>query len=196
MSSKGLVLVTGVNGFIAARTAEALLAAGFEVRGTVRAQASAKGLRAALAAYGERLQIVEVPDMTAAGAFDAAVAGVDAIAHLASPVSMFFKDPAPVIRAAVEGTTAVLESAARSASVRSVVLMSSIVAVLTAPTDEPRVLTEADWNDWAEGIAAARGSDTPGPVIYSASKAAAEKAFWRFRDERKPAFTMTAINPW
>jgi nucleoside-diphosphate-sugar epimerase len=49
---------------------------------------------------------VEVPD-TIEGAFDKAVEGVTAIAHLASPVSFNFTDPDYVINTAVNGTTSI-----------------------------------------------------------------------------------------
>ena len=75
MAGKGLVLVTGANGYIAARTIEAFLQAGYSVRGTARSAATTKGLRDALAPYADRLEIVEVPDIAAAGAFDEAVKG-------------------------------------------------------------------------------------------------------------------------
>lgn len=194
MSSKGLVLVTGANGYIAGRTVEAFLQAGYSVRGTVRAKSSARALQAALSRYGDKLEIVEVPDITAPGAFDAAVKGVSSVAHLASPVSLSFDDPEPILAAAVQGTLAVLESAAREPAVEHFVLLSSVAAIRHV-TGPPFRLTEANWNDWAEQIVAEKGKDAPGPVIYSASKALGEKAFWKFRDERKPTFTMTAINP-
>jgi nucleoside-diphosphate-sugar epimerase len=75
MASKGLVLITGVNGYIAARTVEAFLKAGYSVRGTVRSKPSTKGLIDALSEYAGKLEIVEVPDITVAGAFDEAVKG-------------------------------------------------------------------------------------------------------------------------
>lgn len=195
MTSKGIVLITGANGYIAARTVESFLQAGYTVRGTVRSVASSAGLVAALSQYGSRLSIVAVPDITAPHAFDSAVRGVDAIAHLAAPVSMSFTDPVPVLRDAVEGTARVFESAAREDSVKSFVFMSSTAAMSQPSTEEDTVITDKDWNDWAEAVVAKLGKDTPSPVIYSASKAAAEKAFWKFREDKKPKFSMTAINP-
>ena len=73
--SKGTVLVTGANGYIAGSTIEALLDAGYSVRGTVRAKAKAHALLDALSRYGDKLEIVEVPDIAAPGAFDEAVKG-------------------------------------------------------------------------------------------------------------------------
>ena len=59
-----LVLITGVNGYIASRTAEAFLNEGYHVRGTVRNTASSVGLKEALKPFVDigRLTIVEVKD--------------------------------------------------------------------------------------------------------------------------------------
>jgi nucleoside-diphosphate-sugar epimerase len=192
--SKGLVLVTGANGYIAARTVEAFLIAGYSVRGTVRSLKSATPVQEALASYGDKLSFVAVPDITAPDAFDEAVKGVDAVAHLAAPVSMFFTDPEPVIKTAKTATWGILESATKEPSVKHFVLMSSITAV-RGMKDGPYTFTEGDWNDFAVDLVEKMGKTTPGPVIYSASKVEAEKIFWKFRDERKPNFTMTAVNP-
>ncbi|EJT75353.1 hypothetical protein GGTG_05290 [Gaeumannomyces tritici R3-111a-1] len=192
--TKGLVLLTGLNGYIAAQTAAALLAAGYSVRGSVRKSASAAQVVAALSKYGDRLEVIEVPDITAPGAFDEAVKGVSAVAHLATPVSLSFDDPEPVLRTAVEGTTRVLESSAGEPSIRSFVVMSSIAAIF-GPKPDGHVFTEADWNATSEALVASQGKGAPGLHIYAASKVAAERAFWKFRDEKKPGFTMTAINP-
>ncbi len=111
-------------------------------------------------------------------------------------MSFFFSDPEPVIRSAVQGTLSILESAAKELSIRQFVLLSSIAAIKKRGTEgAPLRLTEADWNDFAEEVVAAEGKNAPGPAIYAASKTAGEKAFWKFRDEHKPAFSMTAVNP-
>jgi len=63
-STGELVLITGVNGYIASRTVEAFLSDGYHVRGTVRNKASAAGLLEALKPFVEagRLEIAEVKD--------------------------------------------------------------------------------------------------------------------------------------
>ncbi|KAM0811824.1 hypothetical protein AB5N19_12180 [Seiridium cardinale] len=196
MSSKGLVLVTGANGYIAARTVEAFLHAGYSVRGTVRSSASAGGLLAALpdAVSQGRLEIAVIPDITLVGAFDEAIKGVTAIAHLASPVSLFFTDPDYVIGTAVKGTRSILESTAKTRDLKHFVLMSSIVAVLD---DKPQghIYTELDWNESASEKVAKLGSEVPSNEIYFASKTLAEKEFWKYKQEKKPGFTMTSILP-
>ncbi len=94
---------------------------------------------------------------------------------------------------AVDGIARILESASREPTVKSFVFMSSIVAIITSRRNY--VYTEKDWNTESEGIVANLGSKAPSLAIYSASKTAAEKAFWKFRDNKKPHFSMTTINP-
>ncbi|KAH8586406.1 putative NAD dependent epimerase/dehydratase [Bisporella sp. PMI_857] len=197
-SKNQAVLITGVNGYIASRTAEAFLNEGYNVRGTVRNKNSAAGLLEVLEPFvtAGRLEIVEVKDITIPGAFDEAVKGVHAIIHMASPVSLSFDDPDPVIKTAIEGTQSVLNSgyAYGSPTLKSVVLTSSIGAILGKHA-APYTYTENDWNDVSEALVAELGKSTPSAQIYLASKTAGEKAFWKFRDEKKPAWTMTAVNP-
>jgi len=196
--SKGLILISGINGYIAAQTAKWFLDRGFSVRGTVRKVASAQSMiDGPLKDYAQSgaFSVVEVPDITVDGAFDEAVKGVTGIAHMASPVSLAFTDPEPVLHAALNGTITILNSALKAGpQLKTVVVASSIAAVKTNHP-APYTLSEKDWNNFAESEVERLGKETPGPFIYAASKTAAEKAFWKFRDEKKPNFTMTAINP-
>lgn len=197
MSSKSskTVLVTGANGYIGARTLEAFLQAGYSVRGAVRSASRAGDLLSALSQYSGRLTLVEVPDITIAGAFDDAVKGVSGIAHLASPVTLVSDDPQYVLGVAVNSTETILNSAFKEASVETVVMMSSIFAMIPPPSDSPTVATEEVWNDWAMPLLESQGKDASGTLIYGASKVASEKAFWKFREEKKPKFNMVSINP-
>ncbi|KAF2121839.1 putative NAD dependent epimerase/dehydratase [Lophiotrema nucula] len=196
--SKGLILISGVNGYIAAQNAKYFLDQGYYVRGTVRKAASAQPLiDGPLKSYADSgaFTLVEVPDITVDGAFDEAVKGVTAIAHLASPVSFRFTDPDPVIHAAINGTKTILHSALKAGPQLKTVVVASSIAAIKNSNPPPYVFSEKDWNDVAEEVVKEKGKDTPGPLIYSASKTAAEKAFWEFQKEKNPPFTMTAINP-
>jgi nucleoside-diphosphate-sugar epimerase len=119
---------------------------------------------------------------------------VDAVAHLASPVAFDFTDPEPVLKSAINGTVRALESAQKEPKIKHFVLMSSIASVMQEREDD-YTYTEKDWNNYAEAVVAKEGKATPGRVIYFASKVAAEKAMWKFRDEHKPKFTLTSILP-
>ncbi|KAL2262284.1 hypothetical protein VTK26DRAFT_1836 [Humicola hyalothermophila] len=203
MASRRLVLITGINGYIAAHTAATFLKAGYSVRGTIRpGNVNTESVIRALSKYhdGDRLELVPVPDFGADGAFDGAVKGVHAIAHLASPVSMTVTDPVPMMRASVRGTTSLLASAlaereAGKGALESFVFMSTISAVFSSTRPDGHVFTESDWNDEAERQLAELGANTPGYVIYQASKTAAERAFWQFGQETGAGFAMTALCP-
>jgi nucleoside-diphosphate-sugar epimerase len=61
-SKNQIVLISGVNGYIAARTAEAFLKTGYHVRGTVRSMSSADGLLKALEVCGTSLLYITTKD--------------------------------------------------------------------------------------------------------------------------------------
>lgn len=76
--TKGLVLISGVNGYIANSTAKAFLDDGWRVRGTARdKEASLKFLGDAFKKHidGGHVEVVEVKNITVPGAFDGAVKG-------------------------------------------------------------------------------------------------------------------------
>lgn len=76
----------------------------------------------------------------------------------------------------------------------SVVLMSSAAALFDAPL-ENRHYTEKDWNTESEKILERDGEKAGGFHAYLASKTAAEKLFWKFRDDHQPSFGMTTLQP-
>ncbi|KAK3312190.1 hypothetical protein B0H66DRAFT_395417 [Apodospora peruviana] len=193
-----IVLVTGANGYIAGRVVEALLEAGYSVRGTVRSKTSADGLCKAIQVlphYCGELEIVEIPDILVKGAFDEAVKGVKVVVHIAAPVDLDSPDPDVIMKISLDGLTRALEAASAESSVRSFIFMSSVAAI-RSDKEGDYTFTEADWNTDAERILAEQGRNAPPNIIYEASKVAAEKAMWKYRDEHKPKFTMTAINPY
>lgn len=89
------VLVTGANGFVAAWVVRTLLERGYAVRGTVRSESKGTHLLSLFKdeVKSGRFELAVVPDITAPGAFDEAVKGIDAIEHTASPFHMDADDP-------------------------------------------------------------------------------------------------------
>ncbi|KAK9417316.1 putative NAD-dependent epimerase/dehydratase domain-containing protein [Seiridium unicorne] len=195
MSSKGLVLVTGANGFVAGRTVAHFLQAGYAVRGTVRSRKSADGLVAALSDYikNRLLKIVEVPDITVSGAFDSALEGVTDVAHLATPVSVTNTDVVGIRLAALQGTLSILDSTLRHAGIKSFVFMSPLAAVISY--SQPRTYTEADWHDESVEIVDKQGAAAGGLMVYTASKVKAERVFWSWIESNKPSFRAVALCP-
>ena len=197
-----LVLVTGVNGFIASHIADQFLRYGYKVRGTTRNTEKNAWLSAFFSKkYGPgSFELVSVPDMVAPGAFDDAVKGAAAVVHTAS---IFTLDPNPhnVIPGSVTGTVNALEAAAKEPSVKRVVLTSSSLAATVPVPNNPNIkVTTETWNDMVVELAY---RDDKGPPyeperalpVYAASKTLAEKAAWKFMDEKKPSFVFNAVLP-
>jgi dihydroflavonol-4-reductase len=111
-----------------------------------------------------------------------AMQGVAAVLHTASPFPIAQpKDPAVLIRPAVEGTRRVLDAAA-AAEVARVVLTSSTVAVFDE-TQRDMVQDESNWCDVTLA--------TTSP--YAKSKTLAERAAWDIA--RTKGLQLTTINP-
>ena len=89
ISAPAKVLVTGANGFLAVWIIKELLEKGYTVHGTVRALEKGAHISELFkdAVVSEKLKLVVVPDVLAAGALDNAVVGVDVIVHAAAELS-------------------------------------------------------------------------------------------------------------
>ncbi|KAI0349758.1 NAD-P-binding protein [Trametes cingulata] len=186
--TSGLVLVTGANGYVATWVLKYLLERSFSVRGTIRSESKAAHLREYFKSYRERLELVVIEDITKEGAFDAAVNGVDAIMHVASPVNLRAEDPDELIIPAVQGTLNLLQSALKYRStVKRVIITSSCAAVMTPPQAgvAPRVYDENDWNEWSVQHVREKGRDAIPLDKYRASKVLAERAAWEFYEREK-----------
>ncbi|KAJ7820077.1 NAD(P)-binding protein [Mycena olivaceomarginata] len=124
--TSGKVLVSGANGFIAVWV-------------------KAAHLHETFASYGDKFELIVVPDITQEGAFDEAVKGVD--------------EPDELIRPAIHGTVGILQSALKhGTSVKRVVVTSSCAAVLQAPKEVAEL-----------------GRAAPAITKYRASKTLAER---------------------
>ncbi|KAI9831862.1 MAG: hypothetical protein M1826_002894 [Phylliscum demangeonii] len=205
-----IAVVTGVNGYIASVLGHHLLSQGYRVRGTVRSRTSGQVLAdGAYRPFGSRFEIVQVPDMTAPHAFDEAVKGewngrragrAHQIYHVASPVNFNLVKVEEVLDVAVAATKGVLQTAhdCAGAQLEAVVVTSSGAAIMNAPQQTPPVpyvFTEADWNNTSESFVKQAGSPADGALLYFASKAAAEKAVWKWREEHKPSFSISTVCP-
>ncbi|KAJ7609528.1 D-lactaldehyde dehydrogenase [Roridomyces roridus] len=191
----GKVLVSGANGFVATWCVQTFLDAGFSVRGTVRNAIKGKHLKRFFSSYGDKFELVVVPDITAPGAFDEAVTGVDAIAHTASPFHLAADDPADLSGPSVQGTIGILESARKyGQTVKRIVITSSAVAV-TTPKDGP--LDEYDWNNGAVQAVADKGAEAATFDKYCNSKVLAERGAWEFLDKHKTevGWDIAVLNP-
>lgn len=184
------VLVTGASGYIAGWIVKYLLEEGHTVHATVRDPAKASSvahLQKMAAGTPGTLRLFKA-DLLEAGSFDAAMQGCTVVMHTASPfVLSGFKDAnEALVRPAVEGTRHVLEAAKRCASVRRVVLTSSIAAVMGDNADLAgrEAFTEEDWNTTS--------SVEHNPYQYS--KVAAEREAWKIQGTQTQ-WDLVTINP-
>jgi nucleoside-diphosphate-sugar epimerase len=114
--------------------------------------------------------------------------GVHGIFHTASPIDFSLATYEEMVLPAMHGTTTVLSSALKAGSQLSAVVITSSVVAVTNPKEGPYTFTEKDFASFAlEKVLKDKeeGVRSPGGVLYAASKTAADRAVWRFRDEHK-----------
>ncbi|KAL8649259.1 MAG: hypothetical protein Q9210_004506 [Variospora velana] len=220
----GRLYGSDISNSIASQIGYDLLKQGYRIRGTTRSVESADALlKGAYSPYARRVEILQVPDITSEGAFDQAVKGQEiqpkvdpdigttAIIHTASPISYALTSWSSTVDVAIAGAISILNSALNHANPRlgSFVLTSSFAACTDPQAPLPKTFTENDWNTWAEAKAKSKDfeeldDNAKGRVLYPASKTAAERAVWEWREKRKvskdtgaelPPFAVSSINP-
>ena len=111
---------------------------------------------------------------------------VTTILHTASPINLSLARWEQVIVPALNGTLSIIASAYSHAGPQfEAFVLTSSLAAINDPSKSPYSFTEADWNDWAEAKAKEEGDAAPGGLLYVAAKTVAEKALWKFRDDKK-----------
>ncbi len=182
------VLVTGGSGFIGAHCILQLLAAGHEVRTTVRSLTREGDVRTMLkqggAEPGSALTFVAA-DLEQDAGWAEAVAGCDYVLHVASPFPAGIpKNDDELIIPAREGALRVLR-AARDAGVKRVVLTSSFAAIGYGQKPQKAPFDETNWTDPTADDARA----------YVKSKTLAERAAWDFIAAEGGALELSVVNP-
>jgi nucleoside-diphosphate-sugar epimerase len=188
MTPKSTVLVTGGSGFIGCHSILQLLAAGHQVRTTVRSLKREHEVRAMLkeggAEAGDRLSFIAA-DLERDAGWPEAVAGCDYVLHVASPFPMSVpRHEDELIVPAREGALRVLR-AARDAGVKRVVMTSSFAAIGYGHTEQNTPFDETNWTDLnGEGMSA-----------YAKSKTLAERAAWDFIAREGGSLELSVVNP-
>ena len=182
------VLVTGGSGFIGAHSILQLLAAGHQVKTTVRNLKREGEVRAMLKAggadAGDRLTFFAANLESDAGWKDAA-AGCDYVLHVASPIPPALpKHEDELIVPARDGALRVLK-ASREAGVKRVVMTSSMAAIAYGFPPRAEPFTEKDWSDL--------NGRHVGP--YPKSKTIAERAAWDFIAKEGGGLELSVVNP-
>jgi len=182
------ILVTGGSGFIGSHSILQLLAAGHQVRTTVRNLKREADVRAMLKVGGVepngRLSFIAA-DLENDAGWAEAVAGCEYVLHVASPFPANLpKHEDELIVPAREGALRVLR-VARDANVQRVVLTSSFAAIGYGQKPQDGPFNETNWTD----------PDGDGMTAYVKSKTLAERAAWDFINSEGGGLELSVINP-
>ncbi|MFZ0037636.1 MAG: aldehyde reductase, partial [Candidatus Acidiferrales bacterium] len=182
------ILVTGGSGFIGSHCILQLLAAGHQVRTTVRSLKREGDVRAMLkeggAVPGDRLSFFAA-DLENDAGWPEAVAGCEYALHVASPFPASVpKHEDELIVPAREGALRVLR-ASRNAGVKRVVLTSSFAAIGYGQEPRQKPFDETNWTD-------PNASDV---LPYAKSKTLAERAAWDFIAKEGGNLELSVVNP-
>ena len=182
------ILVTGGSGFIGSHAILQLVAAGHQVRTTVRSLKREGDVRTMLkeggAEPGDRLSFAAA-DLESDVGWREAVAGCEYVLHVASPFPQTVpKHEDELIVPAREGALRVLR-ASREAGVRRVVLTSSFAAIGYGQKQQSTPFNETNWTDPV-------GDDV---LPYVKSKTLAERAAWEFVAQEGGGLELSVVNP-
>ncbi|XWS75658.1 hypothetical protein CRYUN_Cryun01aG0110000 [Craigia yunnanensis] len=188
-AAEKVVCVTGASGFIASWLVKQLLQRGYTVKATVRDPSDAKKTQHLVSLDGakERLHLFKA-ELVDEGSFDSIVDGCQGVFHTASPVFLSAADPqAEIIGPAVKGTLNVLKSCAKVASIKRVVITSSLASVVhNGKPMTPDVVVDETW--FSDPLLCEEGKRW-----YPLSKTLAEEAAWRFAKDN--GIDLLTINP-
>ncbi len=188
MEAVSTILVTGGSGFIGSHSILQLLAAGHDVRTTVRDLKREPGVRAMLKQGGAAADAPVkffAADLESDAGWADAVAGCDYVLHIASPFPQTVpKHEDELIVPAREGALRVLR-ASREAKVKRVVLTSSFAAIGYGHKEQSAPFDETDWTDL-------NGDDL---LPYTKSKTIAERAAWDFIAKEGGGLELSVVNP-
>ncbi|BBK29752.1 dihydroflavonol-4-reductase [Stella humosa] len=121
-----LSLVTGGTGFVGAAVVRELLAHGHRVRALVRPDSDRRNLAGLDVVLCEG-RLEDRPSL------ERAIAGVDALFHVAADYRLWAPDPTAMMAANVDGTVAIMEAALAAGTPR--IVHTSSIAVLGHPAD-------------------------------------------------------------
>ncbi len=187
------ILLTGATGNVGAQVLDQLLSGGgYKVTAVIRSLKKSSPFlthKYASQVKSGSLVLVEIPDLTVPHAFDDLAKIVDAIIHIATPLSDTDFEKAVIEPTAVIDDS-VLSAAAASGSVKRVIITGSIVSTMNIPDGLFQDITVSA--DTFNTSTHEQGLANPASA-YVYAKTAAEKKAWAFMEKEKPAFDLVVL---
>ncbi|KAH6612576.1 NAD dependent epimerase/dehydratase [Boeremia exigua] len=198
--SQSLIFITGATGFIGSHVVSQALAAGYKVRLSVRKEAQIAPLRKQFSKNEAQLEFVNIADFTSPNAFAEALQDVTYVFHLASPMpgkgTDFEKD---YVEPAVQGTISLLDAAKKFDTIKRVVIVSSVLALI--PLDALATGQFVAKEGLNESIAVDLKMSFPddpmasGGIKYHASKVLAHRATLAWAASNTSSFQIITLHP-
>ncbi|KAJ4352688.1 hypothetical protein N0V95_004013 [Ascochyta clinopodiicola] len=214
--SPPLIFVTGSTGFIGAHVVSQALTAGFRVRLSVRKEAQIDNLRKLFSNHATSVDFIVISDFTSPDRFGKALEDVTYVFHLASPMPGKGSDfETDYLQPAVQGTIALLDAAKKVDTIKRVILVSSLLALIpleamatgkfTAKGKKPPHSNPFGSDDLQEGLNHSIPVDpkmpfpddpnTSGGMKYHASKLLAHRASLEWASANNPSFHTITLHP-
>jgi nucleoside-diphosphate-sugar epimerase len=194
-----IVCITGGNGFIGSHITTTTLDAGYTIRLVVRSSAKGEAALQRLAPHHlANAEYFVVPDLQSPGALDPAFEGAHFIFHVASSLMGKSNDlRSGYVEPAMDMVSAVLSTAARHASIETVVLTSSVTALmdllsLLCSRVEIKPYTVLSRYDLLDQAGEDIGTHS---MKHSISKIRAHQAMRDFITTKKPTFKAISLHP-
>ncbi|KDN60721.1 putative NAD dependent epimerase/dehydratase [Colletotrichum sublineola] len=198
--SQPLIFITGATGFIGSHVVAQALEADYHVRLSVRKESQTSQLKDVFAKHTAKLDFVVIPDLARPGAFTQALRDVNYVFHIASPMPGKGDDfKTDYLVPAEQGTIALLDAANSVSTIKRIVIVSSILALV--PLD---VWSTNNFNV-KEGSNASIPIDpdmefpqdpaTSAGLKYQASKILAHRSVLEWAPKNKPGFNIITLHP-
>ncbi|KAF0321127.1 NAD-dependent epimerase/dehydratase terH [Colletotrichum sp. SAR11_59] len=194
-----LVVVSGASGCMGSHICDQLLGLGFRVRGISRNVKKSGWIETMFTkTYGPgKFELIEVPNFSTPGAFNAAIKGAHGVVHTAADTSPDL-NPDNVVSPMVSDAIGIAEAAASTPSCSRLVYTSSSSAVADPAPGIVRKVTNATYNE--ETVIAAYSPDlrqdlVGGHTVYAAGKVKTEQALWKWYHSRAPNLVMNTVIP-
>ncbi|KAF2630587.1 NAD dependent epimerase/dehydratase [Macroventuria anomochaeta] len=198
--SQPLIFITGATGFIGSHVVTQALSAGYKVRLSVRKEAQIDSLRKLFSEHAASLDFVVVPDFTSPDAFNKPLENVTYVFHLASPLPGNGSDfETDYLNPAVQGTIALLGAAKDVDTIKRIVIVSSVLALV--PLDAlitRKLIVKEGLNPSIPVDPQMSFPEDPrasGSLKYHASKILAHRATLSWVSAAKPSFTIVTLHP-